>query len=295
MKKDLISETLLGAGFKKDYVNLLLSEDELPESFDNKTKFSEWEKDKNDLFLAQHAPVLKDQFKKELNTEIYAGVVNPLKNRFKAMGVFTDEEIQNNEPKVLLEMVAEKQKALVEQAKAEAGQKPDERLDKITSELVEMQTRYKEDMAKKEELISLKEQELENERKQTEIFKHNFAVDNYLGKLFNSDAIDWDLKDKVSIYSRIYIPELKERYHIKPDGKIFDKDGVKRAIALDGNGFYETATEALTDMARRDNNLKRSHGAQNNGAAMDKKTVEVRGKEVDNSGTNALKGFLKAT
>jgi hypothetical protein len=136
--------------------------------------------------------------------------------------------------------------------------------DELKQEVDQWRNKFHELKQSYDDLEEAKEREIENAKKAANSEITKFQVDQLMTKVrdYKDDkAREWADEDMKDVGHHYIMSQIKERYDIKPDGSITNKDGTA-AVNFEGNNTYKTVDEAYEYLFQKKSFSKKSNGGE---------------------------------
>lgn len=261
-------------------IEVLFTEDDLPEKFDLKQKAAKAKSDFEEAFRAKNPKGKTAEEVKEIEAAAKSAVWNTAKQQLKSTLGF---DIEGDIKKIPFKEVLSTAKEHIGQAQSGGDEKLKEQLGKMTE-------RYN-DVASKLEEKDVKINELEDNFEKFKVdFKEKSSARDHIKSTLGAITFIGDTENQ-SYLRKSYERDIEHDYLVKSDGSIFNKDG--SAIVKDGDkGTFKNVTELVNHFVdnRKHRAISNGGNATGSGAASGSGTpdkVIVNGKEVDYSAANA--------
>lgn len=262
---------------------------EMPEDLNDfayEKAIEKYKADNEELLISKRKDTWIAEHEKNTHQSKWLEFSNPLLNIIKKEGQFADEELKGKQVKDAIKMLVDsKNKAIL----AASNSMDESHLNTITSLQDE-----KQELLEKIEAIEIQaESRVKDALESSKSEIYNFHTQRFISDRIHSGVVDFDYEDKIPLYKQLILPRIMSSYRVDyTTGKLSMADGT-RAVAFDGNGFYDNVDQAITALAKEMNVIKLSKGGQGTKFAVDRGHIEHQGKTVSLAGTNFLKQQVK--
>lgn len=246
---------------------------------------NEFTKTREELIIQKNREDIIAKYEKETQGKKWAEFSNPLLQFVKKEGNFQKEDLEGLQVKeAIKKLIDEKNKAIL----AASSNMDDTHLQKITTLQDEKQSLINELDAFKLQ----SEQQIKQARDESENKIYSFYTTDYINKRIYSKDIEFDIPEKRELYKQLIMPRIMSTYKVDYQTGMIKMPNGEKALAFDGNGYYDHVDQAIKALAKEMNILKLSNGQGGKPDAVDKKYTQVGNQKVDLSGTNQMKAWL---
>ncbi len=262
--------------------------EELPEDLKYKSLTdlkNDYTQTREELILQRNREGIIAKHEKETQGSKWAEFSNPLLQYVKKEGNFQKEDLEGLQVKdAIKKLIDVKNKAILS-----ASDTMDEsHLNKITT----LQDTNQDLLNKIEAMETQFATGLKEAKEESVKEIYNFHAESFVNNRIYSNDIAFDIPEKRGLYKQLIMPKIMDTYKVDyQTGAIRMKNGEK-ALAFDGNGYYDHVDQAIKALAKEMNILKLSNGMGGVPDAIDKKHVTIQGTKVDLAGTQMLKNMM---